>query len=75
MSQSVSVRPLRLYASGIWDSHDGLWGFRRHESDPHPKRWFVYYGDDDEPVFIAGHPSLSEAVEHIEKYGNLYLNA
>lgn len=39
----VTIRPLRRTGTpGVWLSRDGRYSFYRHESDPQPKRWFIY---------------------------------
>jgi hypothetical protein len=65
--QTTELRPLHCKAPGIWIAHDASWTFVRHDSDPKPKRWFAYEGDDQEPANVGqGHITLAEAVEWAE---------
>lgn len=64
-----NVRPLRRVRAGVWKSRDGEWLFMRHESDPHPRRWFVYGpGETGEwPINEGhGHTTLWQVVRFIE---------
>lgn len=66
-ASSFTIRPLRRIQTGIWESRDGKWVFMRHESDPTPKRWFAYYGDDADPANEgSGHVTLAEVVSWAE---------
>jgi hypothetical protein len=57
------MRPLVRVQSGHWRSRDGRWNFLRHDSDPHPQRWFAYLGSDDYPANEgSGDVSLRAAV-------------
>lgn len=66
------VHPIHCFRSGHWVSYDHRFTFLRHESDPHPKRWFAYESDVDDddgfPLFDAGSPSLRHAVLAVEKW-------
>lgn len=61
------IRPLRRVGRGVWRSRDENWTFMRHESDPSPKRWFVYEGDDRDPANEgSGIITLADAVRWVE---------
>lgn len=58
------ILPLRRLGYGVWGSRCGRWTFMRHQSDPHPQRWYAYEEDDDSPSNDGlGHTSLWEVVE------------
>lgn len=61
------IRPLHCVRPGIHRSADGAWEFVRHESDPHPKRWFIYRTGGVEPIWFDGSASLGEAVARVEE--------
>lgn len=60
----MAITPLvkLVKGGGMWQSADGHFTFMRHESDPVPKRWFIYEDDERDPVFLSGHTSLGDAV-------------
>lgn len=64
----AKIRPLRRIAWGVWRSRDGKWTFLRHNGDPHPQRWFAYYGDHEEPDNDGeGHVTLRDAADWVEE--------
>lgn len=65
------IRPLRRIGPGQWQSRGGRWSFLQHHSDPHPRRWFVFEGDDEDPYFFAGFGSLREAIAAVEREATL----
>lgn len=65
------TKPLRKIKHGVWESRDGEFLFVRHESDPNPKRWFVYDKVDGERSELpinegSGITSLAAAVAWVE---------
>lgn len=63
------IRPLRRVGDGVWRSRNERWTFLRHNSDPHPQRWFAYLDEDPEPCMEAT-LSLREAVWEVERFGD-----
>ena len=53
---------LRRRGYGAYETRDGKFIFLRHESDPHPRRWFVFEPDDEYPLNAGeGHTTLRDA--------------
>jgi hypothetical protein len=66
-SEHPQIRPLRRVRPGVWRSRDERWTFLRHQSDPHPQRWYAYEGDDDYPANDgSGHTTLRAVVRWVE---------
>jgi hypothetical protein len=62
------IRPLAHVGPGAWRSRDARWTFLRHQSDPHPQRWFAYVDDDEEPANEgAGHVTLRAVADWAER--------
>jgi len=76
------VRPLHRVIVGVWESNDRRFEFCRHESDPHPRRWFIFEKDawivDERPGASKepylepwnegeGHITLRECVDWLER--------
>lgn len=59
---------LKRIRPGVWRSTDGRWTFCRQESDPYPKRWFVFERDDPDPRNSGqGHVTLALAVAFADR--------
>lgn len=66
----MKIRPLRRVDIGVWRSRDRRWAFHRHESDPHPRRWYAYLDDCDDPQNDGmGHVTLRQVADWAERFG------
>ncbi len=54
----MSLRPLHRVIPGVWESNDRRFRFCRHESDPHPRRWFIF--DNTEEKIIDSRAGASK---------------
>ena len=63
---TYKIRPLIRVEAGTWKSRDGYWTFRAAENHGHPRPWFAYVRDDDEPVWWDNcYLSLQEAIDQV----------
>jgi hypothetical protein len=71
--QKSTIRPLIKIRDGQWKSRDERWEFIRHESDPQPKRWFVFDTTDHDPEGDfpenegSGVITLRDAIKWVER--------
>lgn len=60
--------PLHRVRAGVYTTWNGTYTIMRHESDPSPKRWFVYQGSDEEPMNMgSGHTTLAAVTEWLAR--------